>query len=772
MTTVDLKYSPRPWQAKCHADRSRFRVIALHRRGGKTVYATMELINAALKFEKELGLFVFIAPFLSQAKAIAWGMIKFRLKQLIEMNAVHINEAELTITFLHNGAKLRLFGADNPDNMRGIRLDGCVLDDVAQMRPEVFDDIVQPALSDRKGWAIFIGTPAGVNMFSEKFFKAKTLPDWNSHLFTVYDTDAIEPEEVTRLKRDMAQSSFEREYLCCAPGSKIFTSCGQKNIEDIKTGDLVLSHAGRFRSVLKTFENQYDGELIEITTYGDAVPLRVTPNHPIRISNRKTNSTFWKPAGEITIDDILVRPTRAYHKTKIIDADIVELMGWYIAEGSLAKTAVNIALGASEKMEIQRLHNCLDRLKLKYSCRVERSVSQTTIKNTTIADMLSATCGKMAYAKRIPWDLISGHEQLLFDILMLGDGCSFELKGQKYKSYSTVSETLAYDMQLLAGTLGHSAAITRGAAKKSVICGRVVNCREKFEVRMPIYDKKYKKYNGKNKSFPVNHGIGVKVKSVNKANYSGPVYNFEVQFDHSYIVNGRSVHNCNFDAGGNDQLISLGDVDAAAQKKYKDGENNYAPRILASDPARYGDDSSVIQKRQGFLAWEPIVFKGMDNMALADQIAYHINDWKPDAVFVDAGNGSGVIDRLRQLGHTVIEVPFNGKSADPKCANKRAEMYCNLRDWLKDGGSIPDNQRLKQDLATPRYWFDKNNKLILEPKDDIKSRGLPSPDYSDALALTFAAPVVKKNREDFFGRKSAHSIEYNPLDSNSARGLT
>jgi len=190
----------------------RFTVLALHRRAGKTELAIMELINAALAFQKDLGLFFYIAPFLRQAKAIAWARLKAKIAPLLD--AVTVNEVDLSITFRHNGATIRLFGGDNPDAMRGVRLDGCVIDEVAQIKPEVWNDIVQPALSDRRGWAVFIGTPSGINLFSELFYRASDLPDWRSALYTVNDTDALDRDEVERLRRAQPETAFAREYLC------------------------------------------------------------------------------------------------------------------------------------------------------------------------------------------------------------------------------------------------------------------------------------------------------------------------------------------------------------------------------------------------------------------------------------------------------------------------------------------------------------------------------------------------------------------------------
>ena len=213
---VSLDYEPRDWQQECHAVKARFTVLALHRRAGKTELALMELIDEALRTTKELSMFVYLAPFLKQAKVIAWARLKQRLYPLLVSGACEVSESDLSVKFTHNQAVLRIFGADNPDAMRGVRLDGAVIDEVAQIRPEVWEDIIQPALSDRKGWALFIGTPSGINLFSELFFKAENDQSgiWRARRYTVYDTQAIDPGEVQRLRGDMPESSFAREYLC------------------------------------------------------------------------------------------------------------------------------------------------------------------------------------------------------------------------------------------------------------------------------------------------------------------------------------------------------------------------------------------------------------------------------------------------------------------------------------------------------------------------------------------------------------------------------
>lgn len=437
--TIRLDYNPREWQRQCHRERKRFTVLALHRRAGKTELAIMELIDKAMKFKLELGMFVYIAPFLKQAKAIAWQRLKQKLGPLMIAGAVDINEGDLSVTFKHNGCIIRLFGGDNPDAMRGLRVDGAVIDEVAQIKPEVWIDIIQPALSDRLGWAMFIGTPAGINLFSEIYYKAEHLDDWHAARYTVYDTHAIAAAEVERLKRDMSETSFAREYLC------------------------------------------------------------------------------------------------------------------------------------------------------------------------------------------------------------------------------------------------------------------------------------------------------------------------------------------DFSAAGDDQLISLSDCEEAARRVYTDKDVLDAAKILGVDPARFGDDRSVIFKRQGLQAFTPLVYRGIDNMDLAARVAAQIEQWVPDAVFIDSGAGAGVIDRLRQLGYDVTEVPFGGKATMPNLfVNRRAEMWWGMKEWLDLGGAIPNDNALKQELATPIYWFDSAGRKVLEPKDEIKKRlqGGGSPDMADALALTFAYPVKKRPMIDIYdrGKSKNGAKDYNPYD--------
>ena len=418
---IHTGYEPNRFQLEIHENLRRFSVLVCHRRFGKTVLAVNALIDSAITAETRDARLAYLAPYLRQAKDVAWGYLK---QFSSPIPGVKINESELWIEY-PGGARIRVYGADNPESLRGIYLDGCVLDEVADMRPSVWGEIIRPALSDRKGWCLFNGTPKGLNMFSEMYFKALEDPTWYAGLFSVERTkhglDWLDDEELALARSTMSDAQYRQEFLC------------------------------------------------------------------------------------------------------------------------------------------------------------------------------------------------------------------------------------------------------------------------------------------------------------------------------------------DFNASSENTLIPIDVVTAAAGKNVRLEDYNRAPRVIGVDVARFGDDRSVIIRRQGLVCFEPKIFRDLDNMTLAGIVAQEIADWKPDAVFIDAGRGEGVIDRLRQLGHLVVEVNFGGRANDnQRYANKRAEMWDTLAEWLRMGGALPNNQELISSIVVPTYMFDAANRMQLEKKEDIKKRVAFSPDPADALALTFAQKVNRREDLDKF----------------------
>ena len=200
---------------------------------------------------------------------------------------------------------------------------------------------------------------------------------------------------------------------------------------------------------------------------------------------------------------------------------------------------------------------------------------------------------------------------------------------------------------------------------------------------------------------------------------------------------------CDFSSSGEDVFIKLDLILEATKRNLQEKEYSWAPKILGVDPARFGDDQTVFCLRQGLNLVKLWKYKGLDVMEVADKLSHLNNTLLPKTICVDAGYVPGLIDRLRQLGHTnVVAVNFGGKPTEEKYENKRAEMWAKMREWLANGGKIPDDQGLISGLSAPTYKFNSKDKLQLERKDSMKSRGIPSPDEADALALTFAYPIL------------------------------
>lgn len=211
--------------------------------------------------------------------------------------------------------------------------------------------------------------------------------------------------------------------------------------------------------------------------------------------------------------------------------------------------------------------------------------------------------------------------------------------------------------------------------------------------------------------------------------------------DHDFVrVRVRGV----FPRAGSLQFISL-DTVAKAQRRKAQGYGSFA-KVLGVDVARHGDDQSVFTRRQGNHVWPQKKLREPDLMKLADLIAFEIHEFKPDAVFIDAtGLGWGVIDRLRQMGFgkLIFPVQVGEKATDEsRYWNKRSELWDQGKSWLEEGGCLPEDPEMEADLTGPQYGYDRRMRIVIESKDDMKARGLPSPDCADSLLLTFASPIA------------------------------
>ena len=229
------------------------------------------------------------------------------------------------------------------------------------------------------------------------------------------------------------------------------------------------------------------------------------------------------------------------------------------------------------------------------------------------------------------------------------------------------------------------------------------------------------------------------------------------------------------------QFISVQDVDAAFGRKLSEAQYAFAPVILTCDPAWEGDDMLVIGKRQG-LAFSILrtIPKNDNDMEIANILMRLEDEHEADAVFIDAGYGTGIVSAGRTFNRDWTLVWFAGASSDPGCLNKRMEMWKEMRDWIKKGGALPEDDELYNELIGPELVARVDGLMQLESKASMKSRGLASPNKGDALALSFAFPVTKKTHfkkqtidqvmkydplaQFAAGVASTHQREYDPLN--------
>jgi hypothetical protein len=207
---IELDYKPRDVFLDFHERQERWSIVVAHRRCGKTVACINDLIYKALMEGKEDGRYAYVAPYYSQAKNIAWDYLQ-RFAQPVLSKA---NQSELWVELI-TGARIRLFGADNPDALRGLYLDGIVLDEYADMRsPRIWGEIIRPLLADRLGWAVFIGTPKGHNSFWDVYSNALNNPEWYVKTLRASQTELIPESELADAAKMMSQDQYLQEFEC------------------------------------------------------------------------------------------------------------------------------------------------------------------------------------------------------------------------------------------------------------------------------------------------------------------------------------------------------------------------------------------------------------------------------------------------------------------------------------------------------------------------------------------------------------------------------
>ncbi|HCG1294886.1 terminase [Pseudomonas aeruginosa] len=208
------------------------------------------------------------------------------------------------------------------------------------------------------------------------------------------------------------------------------------------------------------------------------------------------------------------------------------------------------------------------------------------------------------------------------------------------------------------------------------------------------------------------------------------------------------------------QFIGTGLVDAAMARVVTEAMVSHAPVVIGVDPSWSGDDEFAIYLRQGLHSKLIATYqKSDDDVLMAQRIAQLEDQYKADAVFVDFGYGTGIVSAARAMGRNWTLVQFGGASSDPAMLNKRGEIWNAMKEWLKAGGELND-QQTADEISAPEYRVKLDGKIVLEDKAELKKRAGISPNRADALALTFSFPVVKKS---FYAGNGGHQSTYDPF---------
>lgn len=206
---IVIPYKPRDVFQAFHNRTERWACIVAHRRAGKTVACINDLIRRAIVDGKEDGKYFYVAPYYNQAKSVAWEYL-LKFSEPVRTTA---NHSELWVELI-NGAKIRLFGSDNADAMRGLAIDGIIIDETADHKPRVWGEIIRPALADRQGWAVFIGTPKGHDAFYKIYQNALNRSDWFVKSVKASESGVLPEYELLDAKQSMTDDQYAQEFEC------------------------------------------------------------------------------------------------------------------------------------------------------------------------------------------------------------------------------------------------------------------------------------------------------------------------------------------------------------------------------------------------------------------------------------------------------------------------------------------------------------------------------------------------------------------------------
>lgn len=300
---VIIDYTPRPQFIPFHARSKRFALLVCHRRAGKTVACINDLVAKALNFKKfKNGSFAYVAPYYGQAKSVAW---QYLVDATRDLPGTVVKVSELSVT-LYNGSKIRLFGADNPESLRGLYFDGLILDEVGDMRESIWT-VVRPALADRTGWIVFIGTPKGKNFFYEMREMARRDPDtWLYVDLKASESGLLSPEELEDSRKTMSEEQFRQEFENDFESSNVGAYYGKELREledsghfiDLAPDPRLKTHVSfdlGFSDSTAMWFYQISGKEIHVVDYHEEAGQNLEHYHDILASKPYNYGTIWLP---------------------------------------------------------------------------------------------------------------------------------------------------------------------------------------------------------------------------------------------------------------------------------------------------------------------------------------------------------------------------------------------------------------------------------------------------------------------------------------------
>jgi len=391
-------------------------------------------------------------------------------------------------------------------------------------------------------------------------------------------------------------------YYCLGKEELVTTFDGLKRIKEIKEGELVLSHTGKFRKVTKVFKNKNeDKELIEIEVYGNGYTLKVTKNHPIWV-RRKNGKWIFVEAAKLKIGDIVAKPiiknipSRKYKKT--VNRNLAKIIGYYLSEGSYSPQGIikkgqrkgekkaNIVFSFNKNEEFTYVKELINCLKIEgYAASIYRH--STTIAVTTcgkIAIWLENNFGHLALNKYIPMWIFSLKKEILYNLLISyinGDG--YKYRDGKYLRAVTISPNIAYGISLIANKLGYKCSINKVKKKPvSFIQGRKVKIHDLWDILIHLKQK------NKSKVWISGAKQCSRIKKLTKVIYNGKyVYNLEVEKDHTFVSPALTTHNCHehFDANVDEIRKEL--------MMYKDKYTFQEADVLIQEIAKWAEKETI-----------------------------------------------------------------------------------------------------------------------------------------------------------------------------------